>query len=227
MFRAEKHNTTRHLNEYTSLDLEMGFIRGFEDIMTMETGFLQRTMDILKTQYADTLSTLNVELPDVSHIPALRFDEAKELAAAKYGKRIKNPYDLEPEEEVLISRYVKEETGCDFAFITHYPSKKRPFYAMDDPENNKFTLSFDLLFRGMEVTTGGQRIHGYEEQVAKMVARGMNPADYESYLMIHKYGMPPHGGLGLGLERLTMKLMNENNVRVAALFPRDMTRLLP
>ena len=136
-------------------------------------------------------------------------------------------YDLEPEEEAHIGRYVKEEYGSDFVFVTHYPSKKRPFYAMDDPEDPKYTLSFDLLFRGMEVTTGGQRIHGYHEQVAKMEERGMDPADFESYLMIHKCGMPPHGGLGIGLERLTMKLCGLDNVRYASLFPRDRSRLEP
>ncbi len=227
VFRAEKHNTARHLNEYTSLDFEMGFIDGFEDIMAMETGFLQYTMALLRERYSSVIDLLEVELPDVSAIPALHFSQAKELAAAKYGKRIKNPFDLEPEEEVLISRMVKEDYGSDFAFITHYPSKKRPFYAMDDPADPRFTLSFDLLFRGMEVTTGGQRVHDYDAQVAKMEARGMDPADFESFLMIHKYGMPPHGGLGLGLERLCMKLLDENNVRVASLFPRDMQRITP
>ena len=112
-------------------------------------------------------------------------------------------------------------------FVTHYPSRKRPFYAMDDPADPKFTLSFDLLFRGLEVTTGGQRIHDYAQQVAKMEARGMDPAEFESYLMIHKHGMPPHGGLGIGLERLTMQLLGLKNIREASMFPRDMTRLVP
>ena len=112
-------------------------------------------------------------------------------------------------------------------FVTHYPVKKRPFYAMDDPEDNKYTLSFDLLFRGMEITTGGQRIDDYDTQVEKMKSKGLDPADFESYLMIHKHGMPPHGGWGIGLERLCMKLMNESNVRVASMFPRDMSRLEP
>ncbi len=227
VFRAEKHNTARHLNEYTSLDFEMGFIDSFRDVMAMETGYLNYTFDLLRAQYASELELLKIELPDVSKIPALRFDEAKEKAAEKYGRRIKNPYDLEPEEETLIGDMVKEDYGSDFVFVTHYPSKKRPFYAMDDPENPKFTLSFDLLFRGMEVTTGGQRIHDYNEQVSKMISRGMNPEDFVYFLMIHKYGMPPHGGLGLGLERLLMKLIGESNVRTATLFPRDMSRLLP
>ena len=115
----------------------------------------------------------------------------------------------------------------DLVFVTHYPAKKRPFYAMDDPEDPRYTLSFDLLFRGMEVTTGGQRIHDYYQQVAKMERLGMDPAEFESYLMLHKYGAPPHGGLGIGLERLTMQLCGLDNVRLATLFPRDRTRLEP
>ena len=151
----------------------------------------------------------------------------KKLVSEKYSRKIRNPYDLEPEEELLIGRYFKEEYGSDFVFVTHYPSKKRPFYAMDDPEDSRFTLTFDLLFKGLEVTTGGQRIHDYHGIIEKMKKRDMDPEDIESYLMIFKYGMPPHGGLGIGLERLTMRLLDEQNVREACMFPRDVTRLEP
>jgi nondiscriminating aspartyl-tRNA synthetase len=227
VFRAEKHNTTRHLNEYTSLDFEMGYIDGFEEIMDMETAMLAFVFSFLENSYAKELKILNVTLPDVTKIPAVRFDQAKELVAYKYDRKIKNPYDLEPEEEILIGKYFKEQFDSDFVFVTHYPSKKRPFYAMDDPTDKKFTLSFDLLFKGMEITTGGQRIHTYEEQVKKMQERGMEIADFTNYLMIHKHGMPPHGGLGIGLERLTMRLLDEANVRETTLFPRDVSRLEP
>ena len=227
VFRAEKHSTPRHLNEYTSLDFEMGFIRSFQDVMDMEAGFLQYAMALLARDYADDLALLGVTLPRADKIPAVRFDEAKRLAAEKYGRPIRDPYDLEPEEEHNIGRYFKEEYGADFVFVTHYPAKKRPFYAMDDPADPKYTLSFDLLFRGMEVTTGGQRIHDYAQQVAKMEAKGMDPAEFDSYLMIHKHGMPPHGGLGIGLERLTAQLCGLDNVRRASLFPRDLSRLEP
>lgn len=227
VFRAEKHNTTRHLNEYTGLDFEMGYIDGFEDVMAMETGMLQYTFDLIKREYAKEVKMLGITLPDVSKIPAVRFTEAKELVSKKYDRKIKNPYDLEPEEELLIGQYFKEEMDSDFVFVTHYPSKKRPFYAMDDPADPKFTLSFDLLFKGLEITTGGQRIHDYNTIIKKMEARGMDPEDISSYLMIFKYGMPPHGGLGIGLERLTMRLLNEANVRETTLFPRDVTRLEP
>ena len=227
VFRAEKHNTTRHLNEYTSLDFEMGYIDSFRDVMDMETGMLQYVMKLLEQDYKKELDMLAVTLPEVGRIPAVRFDQAKELVSRKYDRKIRNPYDLEPEEELLIGRYFQEEYGSDFVFVTHYPSKKRPFYAMDDPEDPKFTLSFDLMFRGLEVTTGGQRIHDYREITDKMEKRGMDPEDIASYLMIFKYGMPPHGGLGIGLERLTMRLLDEQNVREASLFPRDVTRLEP
>ena len=227
VFRAEKHNTTRHLNEYVSLDFEMGYIDGFEDIMAMETGFLQYTMRLLEKEYKKELDLLEVTLPKTDRIPMVRFDRAKELVSEKYHRKIKNPYDLEPEEEILIGRYFKEEHDSDFVFVTHYPTKKRPFYAMDDPTDPRFTLSFDLLLKGLEVTTGGQRIHSYEEILKKMEQRNMDPSDIESYLMIFKYGMPPHGGLGIGLERLTMRLLEEQNVRETSLFPRDVTRLEP
>lgn len=227
VFRAEKHNTKRHLNEYTSLDFEMGYIDGFEDIMAMETGFLQYAMELLAKDYAEELHMLDIVLPGVSKIPVVRFDRAKEMVAEKYGRRIRNPYDLEPEEEHLIGQLFREDYGADFVFVTHYPSKKRPFYAMDDPEDTRFTLSFDLLFRGLEITTGGQRIHSYSALLDKIAARGMTTEGLEQYLDTFKYGMPPHGGLGIGLERLTMQLVGEENLRETTLFPRDLTRLEP
>ena len=227
VFRAEKHATQRHLNEYTSLDLEMGFLRSFTDLMALEQGFLRRLVDLLRREYAGELALLGAELPDAQHIPAVRFDEAKRLAADAYGYAIREPYDLEPEEEQHIGRYAKEVWGSDFVFVTHYPGRKRPFYTMDDPEDPRYTLSFDLLFRGMEITTGGQRIHNYGQQVEKLKARGMEPEDFSGYLLFHKHGAPPHGGLGIGLERLTMQLCGLDNIRRASLFPRDRTRLEP
>lgn len=227
VFRAEKHNTKRHLNEYTSLDLEMGYIDSFRDIMAMETGYLQYAMELLEKEYKRELQILDITLPEVDKIPAVHFSEIKEKVSEKYGHRMRNPFDLEPEEEQLISRYAKEEWDSDFVFVTHYPSKKRPFYAMDDPEDTRYTLSFDLLFRGMEITTGGQRIHDYQMLIEKIVAREMETDGMEQYLNTFKHGMPPHGGLGIGLERLTMKLVGEDNVRETTLFPRDLSRLDP
>ena len=227
VFRAEKHNTRRHLNEYTSLDFEMGYIHSFLDICAMETGFLQYTMNLLKKEYSKELKLLNITLPDVEKIPHVRFDEAKRLVSEKYNRKIRNPFDLEPEEEELIGKYFKEEYNADFVFVTHYPSKKRPFYAMDDPEDTRYTLSFDLLYHGLEITTGGQRIHDLSMLEEKIQEKGMTEEGLEQYLDAFRFGMPPHGGLGIGLERLTMQLLGEDNVREACLFPRDMSRLEP
>ena len=228
VFRAEKHNTKRHLNEYTSLDFEMAYIDSFYDIMEMETGVIRSMVSMLAENYQKPLELLGVtELPKTDRIPSVRFDRAKELVSEKYGRPIRNPYDLEPEEEALIGRYFKEECDADFVFVTHYPSKKRPFYAMDDPQNPKFTLSFDCLFRGLEITTGGQRIHDYAELMKKIEKKGMTAEGMDAYLMAFKHGMPPHGGLGIGLERFTMQMLNEENVRETTLFPRDLSRLEP
>ncbi len=227
VFRAEKHNTRRHLNEYTSLDFEMGYIHSFLDICAMETGFLQYTMNLLEKEYSKELKLLNITLPDVEKIPYVRFDEAKRLVSEKYNRKIRNPFDLEPEEEELIGKYFKEEYNADFVFVTHYPSKKRPFYAMDDPEDTRYTLSFDLLYHGLEITTGGQRIHDLSMLEEKIQEKGMTEEGLEQYLDAFRFGMPPHGGLDIGLERLTMQLLGEDNVREACLFPRDMSRLEP
>lgn len=227
VYRAEKHDTSRHLNEYISVDFEMGYLESFLQLMEIETRMLQYTMEFLRQEYSQELTLLKVTIPDVSSIPAIRFHEAKQRISDQYKREIKDMEDFEPEEEKLLYELIKKETGSEFVFVTHYPTKKRPFYAMEDNENPEVTNSFDLLFRGLEITTGGQRIHNYEEQIQKMIIRGMHPQNFESYLMLHKYGIPPHGGLGLGLERFTSRLLEQNNVRYSSLFPRDIKRLTP
>lgn len=226
VFRAEKHDTSRHLNEYTSVDFEMGYILNYEEIMQMETMMIRYTIEYLQEHYEDEIRLLKVNMPVIKEIPAIKFIEAKELISKEYNRSIKD-YDFEPEEEKLLCELIKKKTGSEFVFVTHYPSKKRPFYAMESEENKEEALSFDLLFRGLEITTGGQRIHKYQEQIAKMESRGMNVELFESYLIMHKYGMPPHGGLGLGLERFTSKLLEQENVRFSTLFPRDINRVMP
>lgn len=227
VFRAEHHDTSRHLNEYTSVDFEMGFIRSFHDIMAMETAMLRAALDYVRATCAQELAQWKAKVPEIAEIPALKFREAKELLRDKLGREVTDWHDFEPAEEVALCDYIRKQTGSEFVFVTHYPSAKRPFYAMDDTEDPGYTLSFDLLFRGLEVTTGGQRIHDYDAQVAKMQERGMHVEEFESYLLIHKSGMPPHGGLGLGLERLTTRLLGLDNVRQACLYPRDINRLEP
>ena len=227
VFRAEHHDTSRHLNEYISMDFEMGFINGFEDIMNMETGALKYIMNLLKTEYAEEIALLKADIPEITEIPCIKFMDAKDIIINKFKYTPSDMKDFDPAEEEMLGKYAKKEFNSDFLFVTHYPSKKRPFYTMDDPENPEYTLSFDLLFRGLEITSGGQRIHDYNEQVAKMKKCGMNPEQFETYLMLHKYGAPPHGGLGIGLERLTMHLLGFKNVREATMFPRDINRVTP
>ena len=227
VFRAEHHDTSRHLNEYISMDFEMGFIDSFEDIMQMETGVLKYIMNLLKTEYKNEVELLHIDIPEITEIPVLKFMEAKEIIMKKFKYQPTDMKDFDPEEEQILGKYAKKQFNSDFIFITHYPSKKRPFYTMDDPEDPEYTLSFDLLFRGLEITSGGQRVHDYNEQVAKMEKLGMNPEEFATYLMLHKYGAPPHGGLGLGLERLTMHLLGAKNVREATMFPRDINRVSP
>ena len=227
VFRAEHHDTSRHLNEYISMDFEMGFIDSFEDVMNMETGLLKYIMNLLKTEYKNEVELLHVDIPEITEIPVLKFMEAKEILMKKFKYQPTDMKDFDPAEEELLGKYAKKQFNSDFIFITHYPSKKRPFYTMDDPQDPEYTLSFDLLFRGLEITSGGQRVHDYTAQVEKMEKLGMNPEEFATYLMLHKYGAPPHGGLGLGLERLTMHLLGAKNVREATMFPRDINRVSP
>lgn len=227
VYRAEKHDTARHLNEYMGLDLEMGYINNFEEIMETETAMLQSVMNYLAIHYKEELEILKVELPVIKSIPSITFHEAKDWIKKEYGREIKDYYDFEPEEEKLLCQLVKDNNGSEFVFVTYYPTAKRPFYAMEEEGAPEVTKSFDLLFRGIEVTTGGQRIHDYKTQIEKLKKREMNPEAFEGYLMLHKYGIPPHGGLGMGVERFTMSLLNKANVREAALFPRDINRLNP
>ncbi|MCQ2387861.1 MAG: aspartate--tRNA(Asn) ligase [Clostridia bacterium] len=227
VFRAEHHDTSRHLNEYTSMDFEMGFIESFYDIMNMETGVLKYIMNLLKTEYKNEVELLHAEIPEITEIPVIKFMDAKDIIINKFKYQPTDMKDFDPSEEEMLGKYAKKEFNSDFIFVTHYPSKKRPFYTMDDPENPEYTLSFDLLFRGLEITSGGQRVHDYNEQVAKMKKLGMDPEQFATYLMLHKYGAPPHGGLGLGLERLTMHLLGFKNVREATMFPRDINRVTP
>ncbi|MGN0554059.1 MAG: aspartate--tRNA(Asn) ligase [Oscillospiraceae bacterium] len=224
VYRAERHATSRHLNEYIGLDFEMGYINDMYDVMNMETAMLRYLMQYLKENYQPEIKILDADIPEITEIPAIKFEEAVELIK---GSRSKNKFDLEPEDEVFLCEWAKKEYGTEFIFVTNFPSSKPPFYAMNDKEDPRTACKFDLLFRGLEITTGGQRIHNYDEQIEKMKAQGLNPEDFKSYLEVHKYGLPPHGGLGIGLERLVMKLLNQQNIRQASMFPRDLNRLLP
>jgi nondiscriminating aspartyl-tRNA synthetase len=225
VYRAEEHNTNRHLNEYVSLDFEMGFIEDEKEIMDMETKLLKFMFQKLKAEGMEYIKLLGCNLPLIGEsIPSMKLSEAIDILKNEYGKQ-ELEEDLDPEGEILIGKYAKEKLNSDFLFLTHYPRRKRPMYTM--PCGEKSTHSFDLLFRGLEITTGGQRIHLYEMLKENMKYKGFNPDNFTEYLEAFKYGMPPHGGLAIGLERLTAQLLGLKNVREATLFPRDRTRLVP
>ncbi|MBN1698559.1 MAG: aspartate--tRNA(Asn) ligase [Spirochaetales bacterium] len=227
VFRAEKHDTSRHLNEYISLDFEMGFIDGFMDLIRVEAHALNAIFGRLERDCGNEIELLGIRLPKIERIVTVEFDEVHEIVLKESGKDYRSEPDLAPEEEKLLSEYAVREWNTEFVFVTRYPSSKRPFYTMDDPDDPEKTCSFDLVFRNMEITTGGQRLHRYEDYEAKMKRLGMNVDMFGSYLQAFRFGMPPHGGLGLGLERLTAQLCGLSNIKEASLFPRDINRLEP
>ncbi|MEQ1502103.1 MAG: aspartate--tRNA(Asn) ligase [Myxococcota bacterium] len=220
VFRAEPHATSRHLAEYTSLDVELGPIRSLDEVMAVEVGALGAMLDAVRRDCAHEVALLGITLPALGPIPVIPFAAVK----ARTGD---TDHDLSPSEEQAVSAWIRAETGSDWVFVTGYPSSKRPFYAMDDPADPRSTVSFDLLFRGVEITTGGQRIHELPTLEAKLRRRGMDPAAFAFFTAAHRHGLPPHGGFGLGLERLTARLCGLDNVRDATLFPRDLHRLAP
>ena len=209
IFRGEKHSTTRHLSEYSSLDFEMGFIKDHTEVMAA----LERTMRLIVDK-----AGLPVAMP--ATIPVLKLREVQKIL----GVSTDEP-DLEPEHERAICEWALKEHGSDFVFVTHYPVSKRPFYTYEDEADPGYTKSFDLLFRGLEITTGGQRIHDYTTLIERIKGRKLNPELFSYYLQAFKVGMPPHGGSATGLERLTARLLNLPNVKEATLFPRDLNRI--
>ena len=226
VYRAEEHNTSRHLNEYLSLDVEMGFIQSEEDLMNLEQGLLRHMFGKTAAECSAEVALLGATIPEVAEIPRIPMAEAQAIIERKYGK-LSQGGDLDPEGERLICRYVSEGGRPALVFITRYPREVRPMYAMPAPENPALTASFDLLFNGLEVTTGGQRIHHPGMLMESMRSRGLNPESFSTYLEVFQLGMPPHGGFAIGLERLTARLLGLNNVREATAFPRDRTRLAP
>ena len=227
-FRAEKSATSRHLSEYTSLDAEFGFIEDHLDVMRMETGLMQHITKHLGEVAAEELKTLEVDLPKVPDgdlFPHMKLREAQELILKETGTDKTKAPDLDPEDERWLCEYASENLGSDFVFITHYPVSKRPFYTYEDENDPGFTKSFDLLFRGVEITTGGQRVHDIEILKTKINEKGLDPESFEFYLQAFRYGIPPHGGWGMGLERLTAKFCGVKNVKEATLFPRDINRI--
>ena len=223
-YRAEKHDTPRHLNEYVSLDLEMGFIDSHEDLMEIETELLIHIFDAVGTRHREVLEQFGAAVPAAEamrRIPRIDHDEAKEIISSRGGRKV---FEINPEGERELCSWAAETAGIEAVFVTAFPRKKRPFYTF--PDGLK-TRSFDLLFRGLEITTGGQRIHDYAMLIETLPKFGLTEAGLSDYVTIFKYGCPPHGGFAIGLERLTQQILGLSNVKEASLFPRDRRRVRP
>jgi nondiscriminating aspartyl-tRNA synthetase len=229
VFRAEPHDTVRHINEYVSLDVEMGFIRDHRDVMAVLTAVVRGILAHLQTACAAELAALDVKLPAAPDpFPAIYFPEAQELILQRWGEDCRGEPDLAPQHERWLGQWALEQFGSDFLFVTGYPMAKRPFYTHPNPADPTYSNSFDLLFRGTELVTGGQRLHLYQDYLDSAAARGYTDlAPFETYFEAFKYGMPPHGGFAIGLERFIMQLLGLDNIRLATLFPRDLNRLTP
>ncbi len=225
-YRAEPSVTTRHLTEYLGLDVEMGFISSWEDIMDLAEKVVTSIIRIIDTQHKKELELFNVQMPKVTKsIPRIKLKKALEIVFKRTGVDHRQEPDLAPDDEKQICKWALEEHGSDLIFITHYPTKKRPFYTMPDPDDPEYTLSFDLIGEGTEWVTGSQRINNYRQLLEHAKKWGNKEESLLTYLQAFKYGMPPEGGFCMGLERITRDLLNLANIREASLFPRDMERV--
>ena len=229
VFRAEAHHTVKHLTEFHGLDIEMGFIEGPEDVMNVLEGFFRflakeaaedPALKVVRQHYQ-----LDVKIP--AKVPRVTMRQAYEVLKERYSKELPYMEDLDSEAERLLGNYVKEEYDSDFVFITEYPWKVRPFYTMRKDSEPEWTHGFDLLFRGLEIATGSQREHRYEMLLRNLRDKGLSPEKFQFYLNFFKHGAPPHGGAGLGLERIVKQFLGLENVREARLLPRDPERLVP
>lgn len=228
VFRAEPHDTARHLAQYTSLDAELGFITDHRDVMAVLRDTLAGMITTVAERAGNALDLLELALPEIpAEIPAIDFSEAQELLARHTEQDPRGEPDLAPAHERWLSDWAGRTHGSEFLFVTGYPLAKRPFYTHPDPARPGCSNGFDLLFRGLELVTGGQRLHRHRDYVAALVARGEHPESYQDYLSLFAHGMPPHGGFAIGLERWTARLLRLPNIRQTTLFPRDLHRLTP
>jgi nondiscriminating aspartyl-tRNA synthetase len=226
VFRAEPSVTTRHLCEYISLDIEMGFIDSWQDLMDTCENLMKNIFSNIEKNCQKELKLFGASLPKFdSKIPRIKMREAQEIIFKRIGRDHRKEMDLDPEDEKEICQFAKEKHGSELIFITHYPTKKRPFYTYPDSEDPEYTLSFDLLCRGLEIVTGGQRINDYKKLTENIKKWGNEVKDFKFYLQAFKYGMPPEGGFALGAERITKQILGLENIREASLFPRDMGRI--
>lgn len=233
VFRAEQHDTARHVNEYVSLDVEFGFIENHFTVLTLLGELLAHIFETIRQQNSREWTLLNIEVPTVpAEIPWIHFSDAKELIhklhhqEGGYVDERLEP-DLSPQEERWLGAWAKAEFGSDFLAVTGYPMSKRPFYTYVDPERPAYSYSFDLLFRGVELVTGGQRLHLHQDYCNALASANLPQEPFAHYLEAFRYGMPPHGGFAIGLERLLMQLTNASNLRLTTLFPRNINRVAP
>jgi nondiscriminating aspartyl-tRNA synthetase len=226
VYRAEPHFTSRHVNEFVGLDAEMGFIKNSDDVMDVLEETMKYILRKIKKNCEKELKLYKASIEIPEKFPRIKFSDALDILEKKYGKTIEGQ-DIDPEGERLICKWAKKEKGSDFVFLTNYPWTIRPMYIMPYPKNPENTLGFDLLYRGVEISSGGQRIHNYDQLIENMKKKKLNPDDFKSYLEIFRYGMPPHGGWGLGSERILQKILGLKSVKEAILFPRDVKRLTP
>ncbi|MET8199120.1 aspartate--tRNA(Asn) ligase [Micromonospora taraxaci] len=223
VFRAEPHDTVRHLAQYTSLDAELGFVADHRDVMRVLRDTVAGMLDTVGERAGGALTTLGVDVPVVpAEIPAVHFTEALAIAGAPADEP-----DLAPAHERALGEWARREHGSDFLFVTGYPMAKRPFYTHPDPARPAYSNGFDLLFRGLELVTGGQRLHRHADYLAALAARGEPTEPYAGYLDAFRHGMPPHGGFAIGLERFVARLVGATNIREVTAFPRDLHRLTP
>ncbi|MBI4035456.1 aspartate--tRNA(Asn) ligase [Candidatus Daviesbacteria bacterium] len=223
-YRAEPSVTTRHLTESTQMDIEVGFIK-FTDLLDILEGVAVKMLKVAEEECEDTLTEFSVEKVLSGKIPRLSLREAQEVIYKEFGRDNRKEKDLTPQDEIDLCKWSRNKHNSDFVTITHFPTAAKPFYTMPDPQNPEYSLSYDLLFRGLEILSGSQRINDYQQLVASIKSRGMNTDSFKMYLQAFEFGMPPEGGFSFGLERVTMHVLNLSNVREASLFPRDMERV--
>jgi len=225
-FRAEKSATTRHVSEATQMDFEMGFIENEREPMKVLENTIRDTVRVVAEKHRDIFERFNTTIPEIpDEIPVFTLADAQALVAKEYSRIIEDTNDMSPEDERQICEYVKKNLHSDFVFITRFSTKKRAFYTYEDPSEAPLSRGFDLLFRGLEINSGAQRIHDYDELVKRIKERGMDSEKFAYYLQTFKYGMPPHGGSSTGLERFTARMLELQNIKEATAFPRDMTRI--
>jgi len=228
VFRAEPHDTPRHLAEYVSLDAEVGFIEDYRDVMRFAREAVAGMVEGVRSRAAAAIALLEVVLPEVpDDVPTLDFPVAQRMIEDATGEQVVGEPDLAPAHERWLGDWARREHGSEFVFVTGFPMVKRPFYTHPDPQRPELSNSFDLIFRGLELITGGQRLHRYDDYIAALSERGQNPEPFDGYLQAFRYGMPPHGGFAIGLERWVARLVGASNIRETTLFPRDLTRLSP